>query len=493
VSDLFGDEAKGLMPLIQNTELLSKALAMVGDKSKYAGSTQDEYFKRLQTATQQAKLAENNVNILAITFGQSLAPALTKLIQALTPVIEGFTWLLNNVPGLGPILGALGGAFVAIVAVAPAIASFIYSFKALGLTLGVLGAPLATIAGYLGALGPVVAAIGSALSGLGTILVGVFTGPVGWVALLVAAGVAIYAFRDQVGAAINAIVELYKQFFTMIYNNFIKPYMDAHAALTQYIVENFIKPTATAISGFATAAYQYISTNFIEPAKKVFTAVTTFISEKFVKPVQDTINGMIKNIGTAFQSIKDAITKPFEIAMQTMKGIVNSILNGIGNAISSVVNAINNVIKGANGALATLKLPQISYLPQPQLPKFAKGGVVDSPTLAMVGEGGEREYIIPESKMARASANYMNGARGGAVIPAFANGGVVGPSRMAQGRNSTATIKPQISIQTGPVMQMNGTNYVTMQDLGRAVQTGVRQTLNIIQGDMNMRSQMGLT
>ena len=111
----------------------------------------------------------------------------------------------------------------------------------------------------------------------------------------------------------------------------------------------------------------------------------------------------------------------------------------------------------------------------------------------MVGEGGEREYIIPESKMGRASANYMSGARGGAVIPAFANGGVVGSSRTLQGRNSTTTIKPQISIQTGPVMQMNGTNYVTMQDLGRAVQTGVRQTLNIIQGDMNMRNQMGLS
>ena len=123
---------------------------------------------------------------------------------------------------------------------------------------------------------------------------------------------------------------------------------------------------------------------------------------------------------------------------------------------------------------------------------LAKGGVVNGPTLAMVGEGGEREYIIPESKMAAASANYMSGARGGAVIPAFANGGVVGPSR-ASGRGGSRAINAQISIQTGAVMQMGGTNYVTMQDLGRAVQTGVKQTLNIIQGDMNMRNQMGLT
>jgi TP901 family phage tail tape measure protein len=34
-----------------------------------------------------------------------------------------------------------------------------------------------------------------------------------------------------------------------------------------------------------------------------------------------------------------------------------------------------------------------------QVPAFAEGGVVDRPTLALVGEGGEREYIIPESKL----------------------------------------------------------------------------------------------
>jgi phage-related protein len=495
----------------------------------------------------------------------ALLPTITKLAEGIAAAATGFSKLPQPIK---EIVVAVGGLALAFNLLAPVIKGVVGLFGLIGgLKIG------ATIAGFAPALLPVIAG----LKTLGEIIVGIFTGPVGWVALLVAAGVAIYLFRDKVGAALNAVVELYKQFFTMLYENFVKPYMDAHFALTRFIVdsfitptqealssfataiyeyintnfieptktlfstvttyisenfitpvqtailnfataayeyinatfieptkalfptvttyvaENFIKPTQDAILKFATAAYGYINTNFIEPAKKVFTEVTTFISEKFVKPVQDTINGMIKNISVAFQSIKDAITKPFEIAMQTMKGIVNSILNGIGNAISSVVNAINNVIQGANRALATLKLPQIAYLPQPQLPRFAKGGVVNGPTLAMVGEGNEREYIIPESKMANASANYMAGARGGAVIPAFANGGVVGPSRTAQGRNSTATIKPQINIQTGPVMQMNGTNYVTMQDLGRAVQTGVRQTLNIIQGDMNMRSQMGLS
>ena len=61
--------------------------------------------------------------------------------------------------------------------------------------------------------------------------------------------------------------------------------------------------------------------------------------------------------------------------------------------------------------------------------------------------------------MARASANYMACARGGAVIPAFANGGVAGGKAA------------QINIQTGPVMQQQGQRYVTIEDMEKALQT----------------------
>jgi tape measure domain-containing protein len=48
---------------------------------------------------------------------------------------------------------------------------------------------------------------------------------------------------------------------------------------------------------------------------------------------------------------------------------------------------------------------------------FAEGGYVSGPTNALVGEGGEPEYIIPESKMRESMSRYSRGARGGSVIP----------------------------------------------------------------------------
>ena len=111
---------------------------------------------------------------------------------------------------------------------------------------------------------------------------------------------------------------------------------------------------------------------------------------------------------------------------------------------------------------------------------FAKGGMVKGPTLGLIGEGGEPEYIIPQSKAAGFAANFLSGKRGAGAIPGFADGGVVTPSSAS------------VSIQTGPVTQMNGQNFVTTQEMSAAVQSGVEQTLDLLQRDGMIRSSLGL-
>ena len=112
---------------------------------------------------------------------------------------------------------------------------------------------------------------------------------------------------------------------------------------------------------------------------------------------------------------------------------------------------------------------------------FAKGGVVKGPTLGLIGEGGEPEYIIPESKAAGFAANFLSGKRGISAVPGFADGGMAVPASAS------------VSIQTGPVTQMGGQNYVTTADLGAAVEAGVLQTLDILRRDQTTRASMGLS
>ena len=70
---------------------------------------------------------------------------------------------------------------------------------------------------------------------------------------------------------------------------------------------------------------------------------------------------------------------------------------GINGVISMIENTINSAIRIINGAIGLInKIPAVSvgYVSSLRLPRLAKGGIVDSPTLAEVGEDG-KEAIIP--------------------------------------------------------------------------------------------------
>ena len=76
---------------------------------------------------------------------------------------------------------------------------------------------------------------------------------------------------------------------------------------------------------------------------------------------------------------------------------------------------------------------------------FQYGGVVNSPTLGMIGEGGEPEYVIPASKMDGAMSRYSAGARGGAVIPGGSH-----ESGTVAGSSGNAIVE-----YTGPVLKLS--------------------------------------
>jgi hypothetical protein len=86
--------------------------------------------------------------------------------------------------------------------------------------------------------------------------------------------------------------------------------------------------------------------------------------------------------------------------------------------------------------------------------KFASGGYVTGPTLGLIGEGGESEYVIPQSRMFEATSRFMAGARGPAVL---------------SGGASSTTSQTAINITTGPVLEFNGERYVTLRDMERAM------------------------
>ena len=92
---------------------------------------------------------------------------------------------------------------------------------------------------------------------------------------------------------------------------------------------------------------------------------------------------------------------------------------------------------------------------------FAEGGYVTKPTKAFIGERGENEYVIPESKMRSSMERYARGARGESVVEGNGSSNGMG-SRTTRGTTT-------VNVSTGPVMRMGNKDYVTVADLNNAV------------------------
>ena len=180
------------------------------------------------------------------------------------------------------------------------------------------------------------------------------------------------------------------------------------------------------------------------------------------------------NIWQAFQwlgtKIKDMWTSlghffagPFVEGAKAVKNVWNGLINWIKGVLDRAFGWINKLVQQIKKVTSFGRGGGGSRGRATAARAMAAGGVLDGPELVLAGEAG-REYIIPESKMSAASKNWLSGKRGGAVIPAFAQGGVVGSSGSTGGA-------PNIHIQTGPVLQQQGQQFVTLSDLEGALQT----------------------
>jgi hypothetical protein len=155
---------------------------------------------------------------------------------------------------------------------------------------------------------------------------------------------------------------------------------------------------------------------------------------------------------------------------QTVQGIIKQENTPITPSIPNPSRERLDALMAQNAAAAT------GVHSQNEFQEFAKGGVVTKPTMAMVGEGNEDEYIIPASKMKEAMKRYADGKRGNSVIP--------------------TSVSPQVNVTTGPVMSMNGQNYVSQRDLVSGLMSASRSTaesvIDMLRSDMSVRREVGL-
>jgi tape measure domain-containing protein len=198
---------------------------------------------------------------------------------------------------------------------------------------------------------------------------------------------------------------------------------------------------------------------------------------------EEALAGVFKNIGESFINMATEI-----LAQMMMMFIFKQLLNlfgggGGGGGLFSGAGPVSGASVFGSGQAGFNPSAFGGML-------FADGGFVTGPTRAVVGEGGESEYIIPASKMRSAMSRYAAGARGSAVIPA-------GNDTSSGG---TATMAPAAIDVRYTVERINSVDYVTADQfrtgMAQAAQQGATQgeqrTLRRLQQSRATRSRLGM-
>ena len=132
-------------------------------------------------------------------------------------------------------------------------------------------------------------------------------------------------------------------------------------------VTNALSNVASWFGNTFTSAYNAV--------KNAFSSIGSFFSG-----VWSTVRNIFVNAG---QMVGSAVGGAF-------RGAVNAVLGTIENIVNGFINMINGVI----GVINALPGVSLGYINGISLPRLARGGIVDSPTIAMIGEAG-KEAVVP--------------------------------------------------------------------------------------------------
>lgn len=155
----------------------------------------------------------------------------------------------------------------------------------------------------------------------------------------------------------------------------------------------------TALANVATWFGNIFKTAF-EAVKNAFSTIGSFFSG-----VWTTVKNIFVNAG---QMVGSAVGGAFKSAVNAVLGTIENVVNGFIGMINGVIGLINKI--------PGVSLGSVGYV---SLPRLARGGIVDSPTVAMIGEAG-KEVVMPLENTG--FLQTMGRIVGGAVVNALGGG-----------------------------------------------------------------------
>jgi hypothetical protein len=235
------------------------------------------------------------------------------------------------------------------------------------------------------------------------------------------------------------------------------------------------------------------------------------------KNVKDMLPAEVENVRQQFKR-RDALKEQLEVWNQIKETIASGLTNaimGLVEGTKSLKEALAGILKqiaqiilqkailsvidktftfgsggvASGGTTAMVAADNLKYGNTFPAGSFSTGGMVTRPTVGLVGEAGEDEYIIPASKMAASMQRYSAGARGEAVIPG------TGSSYAGGGAGGSTTVN-----YSGPILNFNSEEFVPKSAVGQIIASAAKQgasmgetrTMKSMQNNRSARARIGM-
>lgn len=401
LSQYFGKESvSSIAPLLKNLGYLQQQFAKVGDAAAYSGSMEAEYAVRADTTANKLQLMQNKLAVLQVQIGNKILPyvndalddlsanALPKAEKTLGFIIPKVAKLLGFMLEHSSALINIGLGITAVVGISKTFKAVSTAYKGATAAVKLLRAAQLktktatialtaqtrahTFAMRASAAASKAAAVASKAFRAGLAFV---TSPI---------GIAILAIT----ALIAAGVWLYKNWDTV----------KAKAAQLGAKISGIWTKINTAV----TTAIAAISSRF--------PALGAVLSGLW-KSVQDVWNNIQAIFSNIIGFIDNVFSGNWSAAWENVVAIFGNVFGALANIAKAPINAVISVINMVLSKINEMKISIPDWVPGvggktlgfniPQIPMLATGGIATAPTLAMVGEGGEPEAVLPLSKLAQ--------------------------------------------------------------------------------------------
>ncbi|MDU1314702.1 MAG: hypothetical protein E6940_11655, partial [Clostridium septicum] len=212
---------------------------------------------------------------------------------------------------------------------------------------------------------------------------------------------------------LKGFMESIQQIIVNIWEGVIKPIITNALEMLTWLWDNHLKGLVEELGKFIMKA-----TNFVlELWNNFFGPIVNFLVDILSPIFISTFNLIVDSIGTAVGVISDIIrallrtfgglidfisgvfsgnwSRAWQGIVDIFGGIFDGLIGIVKWPLNIIIDMINSAISGINSMIRTInKVPGVNISSVPNIPKLAKGGIVDSATIAMIGEAG-KEAVVP--------------------------------------------------------------------------------------------------